>query len=144
MDFSSNPVSPRSRRQMVKAAAGGVVISLSGCAGGDETTTETPTSGATTPTSDVNTMSEGSLIVEVSVDSQFDGSTVLEADCRDQDVSIGSGESARIERRTVGETCAIQLAINSETTFEAEVFDYESYHLTVTREGEVEEETVEL
>lgn len=144
MDFSLNPVSPRSRRQIIKAAACGVAISISGCAGGNETTTETPTSGATTPTSDLDTMSKGSLIVEVSVNSQFDGSTVLKADCRGEDLTIGSGESARIERRTAGETCAIQLDINNETTFDAEVFDYESYHLTVTKEGEVETETVEL
>lgn len=145
MAISLNPVVPRSRRQMIVAAAGGAAFSLSGCASGEaETTTETPTAGATTPTSDVDTLPKGSLIVDVIVDSQFDGSTVLKADCRQEDVSIGSGESARVERRTAGETCSIQLDTGTEATFEAEVFEYESYQLTVTAGGEINKETVEL
>lgn len=144
MGASSNPVSPRSRRYVIEALAGGVAISLSGCAGGEGETTETATAEATSPPPDVDTMSKGSLVVEVTVDARFDDSTVLKADCRGEDVSIGSGESARIERRTAGETCAIQLDIATETQFEAEVFDFESYYLTVTEDGAIEKEMVEL
>lgn len=144
MDPASNRVSLPSRRDLIEAVAGGVTVSLSGCVGGEDGTTETATTEVTTPTPDFNTMREGSLIVEVTVASQFEGSTVLEADCRGEDVSIGRGESARIERRTAGETCSIRLDIDGETGFEAAVYDYESYDLTVTEDGEIETEQVEL
>lgn len=120
-------------------------ISLSGCIENDPrdtaTKTETPSPEGVTPAC-WPAMCEGSKLVEVVVAHGFSGDVRLQAECRDEEFAIQSGESVQIDRKENAETCRISVSIDGEKVFSENIEDYESVTLTVSSNGEVEEEWV--
>jgi hypothetical protein len=150
------------RRQFLTISA--ISISLSGCLEGNiggitEESTPTPkvertdisrktaTETETPPPEGVTpecwpSMCEGTTLVEVVVAHDFSGDVTLQADCRGEEFSIQSGESVQIARDGDAETCGIDLSIDGEQVFSDDVEDYEMVTLTVSSNGDVEDEWV--
>lgn len=149
------------RRKFISATA--IFVSFSGCAedgGGTaegnsptpksketeqsrKTTTETekPSSEGATPECGMS-MCEGRKLVDASVASDFSGDVVLKPNCRNEELSIQPGESVEIVRKEDGETCRTSLFINGEKEFDENIEEYERVSLTVSSDGEVNEEWV--
>lgn len=138
-------------RRRVLAVMGAIVTtgSLGGCIGEDtdgQTTDSPPDSPSRTPetteTADPYVMSEGTAIVEVTVESGYEGEVVVDADCRDGQSVLSGGEHVSVERREHGETCGVSLTLDGDTVVERSVPDYESSRVTVTADGELEESAI--
>ena len=149
------------RRKFISAAA--IFVSLSGCVedgGGTaegnsptpksketeqsrKTTTETekPSSEGATPECGMS-MCEGRKLVDTSVASDFSGDVVLKPNCRNEEFSIQPGESVEIVRKEDGETCRTSLFVDGEKEFDEDIEGYERVSLTVSSNGEVNEEWV--
>ena len=149
------------RRKFISATA--IFISLCGCVedGGDtaegnsstprsketeqsrNTTTETekPSSEGATPECGTS-MCEGRKLVDASVASDFSGDVVLKPNCRNEEFSIQPGESVEIVRKEDGETCRTSLFVDGEKEFDEDIEGYERVSLTVSSNGEVNEEWV--
>lgn len=145
------------RRQFVCALA--LSTSLSGCVGdgfgrsdeqdssdeesGEGTVTRTETE---TPEGEVPecypSMCEGQQLVEVVVEQDFSSEVKLQLKCRDEEISIEPGESERIDREEDGEECKIAIHIDGEQEYSEQIEDYAHLTLTVTSEGEFEEEWI--
>lgn len=87
-------------------------------------------------------MCEGRKLVEASVASDFSGNVVLKPDCRNEELSIRPGESVEIVRKEDGETCRTSLSVDGEKEFDENIEEYERVSLTVSSDGEVDEEWV--
>jgi hypothetical protein len=89
-------------------------------------------------------MCAGTKIIEVYVSSSLSGTAVLEASCRDESLSIQSGESVQLVREEDAEECGVTLFIDDEQVYSERVEGHASVTLTVRRNGEVDEERVVL
>lgn len=135
-----------SRRQLLSLSVSALTVSLAGC------TQATPESGAETETPSPEytepgcwpSMCAGTQIVEVAVDSGFSGTVVLEASCRDESVPVRSGESVQIRREADAEECGVTLFIDDERVYGDRISGHASVTLTVSENGEVDEESVVL
>lgn len=148
------------RRRFLSTSA--LAMSLSGCLGGHfgdgtespsaasnatetprttATETETPSPGATTPEC-WPSLCEGTTLVEVVVAQGFSGDVVLNADCRDEEFSVRPGESVQIDREADAEICDVVLSIDGERAFSDTVEGYEVVTLTVTADGDVDDEWI--
>jgi len=87
-------------------------------------------------------MCEGRKLVEASVASDFSGDVVLKPDCRNEEFSIRPGESVEIVRKEDGETCRTRLSVDGKKEFDENIEEYERVSLTVSSNGEVDEEWV--
>lgn len=126
-------------------AAGGLAGCLGDGAGGQ--TVDSPTeSPIQTPRETENRgpyeMSEGTVIVEVTVDSEYDGDVVLDGKCRDGELVLTGAEHASIERRQRGESCAVTVDIGGETVFDSTVSEFASYSLAVGEDGDLSSDVV--
>ena len=148
------------RRKFISATA--IFVSLSSCvedgedmAEGDSptsksketepsrTTTETEKSSSEGATPECGmSMCEGRKLVDASVASDFSGDVVLKPNCRNEEFSIQPGESVEIVRKEDGETCRTSLFINGGKEFDENIEEYERVSLTVSSNGEVNEEWV--
>lgn len=147
------------RRQFLSLST--LSLSLSGCietdSGGsmEETpppnVTEAHTSGSiATGTETVSpegatpecwpSMCEGTKLVEV-VNASSDVVTV-QADCRETEYSLQSGESVEITREEDAEACRITLSITEEAEYRESIEGNESVTLTVLSNGEVSAERI--
>ena len=81
-------------------------------------------------------------MIEVDVHPGFSGTVVLEASCRDDPVSIHSGESVQIVREEDGETCGVTLLIDEEEVYDNRIDGHTSVTVTVSSDGEIDEEGV--
>lgn len=89
-------------------------------------------------------MCAGTQIIEVRVDSGISGTAVLAASCRDEPLSIQSGESVELVREEDAEECGVTLSIDDEQVYSERIEGHASVTLTVKRDGEVAEEWVVL
>lgn len=158
----SHTVSPNdmNRRQFLSISA--FSVSLSGCIEGDfdgttennsptskvtgtetprntDTETETPSPEGATPDC-WPSMCEGTKLVEVVVGHAFSGEVVLQAECRGEAFSVQAGQSVQVAREEDAETCGISVSVDGEQVFRENVEDYESVTLTVSSNGEIDDE----
>lgn len=138
-----------SRRRLLAATTPSVGLALPSCtegengAGSGNRNSTGDDSGQTpTPLPDNEEMTEGSPLVEVTVDPEFSGTVHLEGDCRDDGIELAPGEKAAFTRTRDGEECAVRLEIDTETRYETYIRGYESYSLTVEADGEIDEEVL--
>jgi len=87
-------------------------------------------------------MCEGTKLAEVIVADCFSGEVNLRAECRDEEFSIRPGESIQIDRKEDAEACGISLSIDGERVSYEEVEGYESVVLTISSDGEIEDERI--
>lgn len=87
---------------------------------------------------------EGNSLVDVAVHEDFNGSGVLEADCRDEDYSIKAGEEFSIDRKEDGESCSFQLYTSGKEEYGKGVSGAGRLELEVTGEGNVRDRQVTL
>jgi hypothetical protein len=142
------------RRQFLSLSIPALSVSLAGCTQNSEDGTETEQDnsedGTETATSSPeatapgcsSSMCEGTQIIDVSVSSDFSGTAVLETSCRDEAVSIRSGESVTIVREEDGEECGVTLFIDDQEVYGEYVEGHVSVTVTVGPDGEVDEERV--
>lgn len=134
------------RRQFLSLSTSAISASLAGCNEGnleDGAETETPSPEDSEPGCGLS-MCEGTQIIEVRVNSDFSGTTVLGAGCRGENVTIQSGESVQIIREEDGEECGVSLYIDDEEVYGEYIEDHVSVTVTVNSNGEVDEERVML
>jgi hypothetical protein len=84
-------------------------------------------------------MGEGTSIVEVTVDSEFDGDVVLNPECREGEINIDAGEEIEITRETDGEECKYKLYINGEEKLSRDDGSDARAIVTVTKDGDIED-----
>lgn len=85
----------------------------------------------------------GTKIIEAYVSSSRSGTAVLEAICRDESLSLQSGESVQPVREEDAGECGVTLFID-EQVYSERVEGHASVTLTVRCDGEVDEERVVL
>lgn len=131
------------RRQCLVLSISALSAPLAGCTDGSSADAEeAETSPGSADSSCWPSMCEGTQLIEVDVDSAFSGTVILEASCRDEAVSIQSGESVRIIREEDGADCGVTLSIDDEQVYNEYIEDHVSVSVTVTSNGEVDDETV--
>lgn len=148
-------ISPDVKRRRLLAVVGALATAgLGGCPGdGDgggaaETPanrTATPTETATerkarTPSPDPYTMPAGSGVVAVTVHPDFEGEVEFSARCRGIDTAIPGGERTEVVRNEAGESCGVSVEVDGEAVLDRVIHGYESARLTVTADGDVDEE----
>ncbi len=87
-------------------------------------------------------MCEGTKLAEVVVAHGVSGDVVLQAECRDEEFQIQSGESVLIDREEDAETCGISVSVDGERVFNETIEGHENVTLTVSSDGEVDDEWV--
>lgn len=142
------------RRTIIRALGPLVTVGSAGCTSMDGTTGEGATiggtidvespegnsdTGDTTRTSSPWTMDNGTSLVSVTVEEEFSGDVVLEADCRAEDVIVSPGTSGRIVRKEHGEDCPIRLLADGDELYFGFVRMDQSIELTVRNNAEVDE-----
>lgn len=135
------------RRQFLSLSISALSVSLVGCTeggleDGDETETQSPED--TEPDCGQSSMCEGTQIIEVHVYSGFSGAAVLGVGCRDEEVTIQSGESVQITREEDAEGCGVTLHIDDEKVYGEYIEGHVSVTVTVDSSGEIDEERVML
>ena len=134
------------RRQFLSLSVSALSVSLAGCTGGyveDGTESETP-SPEGSDSGCGESMCKGTQIIEVHVSSDFSGTAVLGVGCRDEDITIQSGDSVQIIREEDGEDCGVTLYLDDEKVYGEYIEGHASITVTVNSNGEVEEEGVML
>lgn len=135
-----------SRRAYLTSGLAALSVSLAGCTQDiqrEETETETPTAEYT-EAGCWPAMCAGTQLLELDVNSEFSGTTVLEASCRAEDRTVQSGESVTLVRDADGATCGVTLFIDGEQVYDERIEGHESVTLTVRSSGDVAEERVML
>lgn len=133
-----------SRRQFLSLSISALSMTLAGCAqlnseDGVETETHSPEDAepGCWPS-----MCAGTQILEVDVHSGFSGTVVLKASCRDETISLQSGESVQIVREKDAETCGVALFIDNEQVYSKRIDGHTSTTVSVKSNGEINEEGV--
>ena len=80
---------------------------------------------------------EGTTMVEVDVDDDFDGKVVLETDCREERFKIDPGEEFGVEREEDAESCSFEIFIGGEKACEGGVGGSDRYQAEVSENGEI-------
>ena len=137
-------MSQPSRRQFLCLSISALSMTLAGCTqwnseGGAETEAHSPedTEPGCWPS-----MCAGTQILEVDVHSGFSGTVVVKASCRDEMISLQSGESVQIVREKDAETCGVALFIDDEQVYGKRIDGHTSTTVTVRSNGEITEEGV--
>lgn len=134
------------RRQFFSLSSSAILSSLAGCAQNDAVE-ETETDTASTEDSGPGcwpSMCAGTQIIEVHANSDFLGTAVLEASCRDDSLSVQAGESVELVRTEDAEECGVTLSIDDDQVYSERIEGNTSITLTVRQNGDVEEEVVML
>ena len=132
-----------SRRQVLSLSMTALSASLVGCTQGNlEGGSETETPPTEYTESGCTSMCEGTQIIEVDVRSGFSGTAELEASCRDDAVTIQSGESIQIVREEDAAACGVTLFIDGEQVYDERIDGHASVTVTVRSDGEIDEEGV--
>ncbi|WP_255190652.1 hypothetical protein [Natronobeatus ordinarius] len=81
-------------------------------------------------------------MIAVTVEEEFSGTIVLEADCRDEASQLEPGDELRIEREYDDEDCSYDLRVDGESARQETVDATESVKLRVTESGSIAGATV--
>lgn len=82
---------------------------------------------------------EGTPIIEVTVDSKFDGDVVLKSECREDNINIDAGEEIEITREIDGEECGFELYVDGEEELSRGGGSDTRTIVTVTEDGDLED-----
>ncbi|APX96202.1 hypothetical protein [Natronorubrum daqingense] len=114
------------------------LVGVPGCVDNlSEGTSDTGSEGDSDDFDEDYSRAEGTTMVEVDVDSDFDETVALETDCRTERFKIDSEEEFGVQREEDAESCSFEICIDGETAYEGSVGGPDFYQVEVTENGEI-------